>query len=408
MSHFDDILSNTPLALGEYVTLPNLGGDIPVYEGVFSLKGDKSIVNITGRIYYSFCEKIELLFEGKTEESSIELCGKTVDVIVGEQYAGQALVGEVSEISIKGHILFLETNITESCERWRWCYLNGPWIFGGNVRRNRTVSTDRLVFQDGGYEIIMDNKAGYKQQKSHRAISHFCELRHKDGTPITRVDALGEILTFTRFFSFVAGCQYAPFFIEGLMKDRVVYEYHSIGLDNSLISVSSWKPDFKDIDLIPLWFQFRSKYYESDDQNDILNTVVHWYLQANMNSGLLEGAIILGFTGIELLSKEIVGKELSNVEIMKDFVKRLHLDPPVDPEDLAHTRNLLMHYKSENRRHKYNILAYEDKVLRLEALLQILELAILYWLGYEGRYADRMHCGWRGSNAGQVPWSIKP
>lgn len=404
MSSFDDILSNTPAALDEYVTLPCLGGAIPVYEGVFSLKGDKNTVKVVGRVYYSFCEKIELLFEGKTESSCIEVCGTTVDIIVGEQYAGQALVGEVSEKSVQGYILLLETNNAEPCERWRWCYLNGPCFYGDSVHRSRTVSTDRLVFQDGGYEIIVDNKAGYKQQKRHRTISHFCELRHKDGSTITKLDALREISVFNRFFSFVAGCQHASFFIEGLIKDKVVFECHSIELDNSLVSVSSWRPDFKDTDIIPLWSLFRAKCFESNDQNDILNTAVHWYLQANMNSGLLEGAILLGFTGLELLSNEIVGKELSNVEIMKDFVKRFHLDTRVDPETLAHTRNLLMHYKTESRRHKYNILAYEDKVLRLETLLQILELAILYWLGYEGHYADRLNHKWKGDNIKVVPW----
>ncbi len=273
------------------------------------------------------------------------------------------------------------------------------------MRQDRMLSKDRLVFQDGGYQIILENRTGYRnQQKRHREVSHICELRHVNGSPVVVEEAHKEILLFSRYFSFIAGCQHAPFFIEGLSGDTVQYVFHALGPDDSLIGVSSWKPDFKDEDLLPLWQSFRSKCYESLDQSDILNTVVHWYLQANINSGLLEGAIILGFTGIELLSNVIVGKELDNESIIEDFITRLNLDPEVKPKDIAQTRNYLMHYKNEHRRRTYNSLTFDEKVSRLEVILQILELSILYWLGYEGHYSDRLHQIWQGEQVKLVPW----
>ena len=405
MADFSDLLIKAPNALEEYVTLPKYGDTISVYEGLFSLQDEDMIVNLNGRIYYSFAEKVELLFDGEAETSPLDWLAKSVEVVVGESYSGTALIEFISGKIVRGCEARFNTKISVSCDHWRWCYLNGPKIFGDIVRRDRKLSRDRLVFQDGGYEIILENADCYEHQKKHREISQICELRHIDGLPVTEENALREIRLFSRFFSFFSGCMHAPFFMEGLTGNCVQYVFHVIAPDSSLTSVSSWKPDNKDRDLLPLWKSFRLKNNESLDQQDVLNTVIHWYLQANMNSGLLEGAIILGFTGIELLSSVIVGKELgSNEKIVEDFISRMKLALDIKPSEIALTRNYLMHYKNECRRKAYNSITFEEKVSRLEIVLQLLELAILYWLGYEGHYSNRMHQTWRGENVCLVPW----
>lgn len=404
MDLFDRMLEESPVALEEYVTLPEIGGEIKVYEGEFFLKKKAHSFSITGRVYYSFAEKIRLLFKGVFERFDSGLVVQEVEIIAGEYLLGYAFVQKVSGNIISGYVNHLETASFAQCERWRWCYFNGLKFFGESVRRNRSISKDRLVFKAGPYIITIDNKEGYTDQKEKREISHFCQLMCSDGSYVSKQDAINEVLLFSRFISFVFGCQHAPFFIQGLSNNEVVYEYNAIGLDDSLIGVSSWKPDFKDSDLITLWRSFRLKYFESVDQCDILNTVVHWYLQANMNKGLLEGALLLGFTGIELLSNVIVGKELNNEQIIEDLISRLNLNIGLTPAEIASTRNYLMHYKNERRRKVYNSMSFEEKYKRMEVELQILELAILYWLGYEGHYADRLDHIWQGAGIQSVPW----
>ena len=406
MMDFDESLNRIPSALEDYIALPQLGGVITVYEGEFTIKKGNESLSLTGRVYYSFAERIALLMKGEARSSIYDWCGKTVEIVVGESYHGIASIDVVSGRNVKGSVSSLETKTSVLCERWRWCYLNGPCVFGDDVRRGRCVSKDRLVFQDGGYEIVFENKAQYKQQKKHREISHFSELRHQDGSPVLLEEVLQEISLFSNFVSFFAGCRHAPFFIEGLSSEGNKYEYHTVRLDSSLIGVSSWKPDFKDHDLISLWTSFRSKSKESLDQSDVLNTVIHWYLQANMNSGLLEGAFILGFTGLELLSNEMVRKELGNQGIVEDFILRLHINIKIKPQEISQMRNYLVHYKDENRRSCYNRLTFEEKVSRLEVVLQILELAILYWLGYQGHYSDRLAKSWRDERNKLVPWHL--
>jgi hypothetical protein len=406
MMDFEELMNKTPSALEDYIALPQLGGVITVYEGEFTIHARDKFVCLNGRIFYSFAERIELLIEGEADSLLYDWYGIRAKIIVGESYRGTAFLEVVSGRTVKGAVFSFETNASIPFVRWRWCYLNGPCIFGDDVRRVRCVSRDRLVFLDGGYEIVFENKAQYKQQKRHREISHFCEMRHQDGSPFPLEEALKEITLFSNFVSFFAGCRHAPFFIEGLSSEGDKYEYHTVGLDSSLIGVSSWKPDFKDHDLIPLWTSFQSKAKESLDQSDVLNTAIHWYLQANMNNGRLEGAFILGFTGLELLSNEMVGKELGNQEIIEDFILRLHINHKIKPQEISQMRNYLVHYKDKNRRTSYNSLTFEEKVFRLEVVLQILELAILYWLGYQGHYSDRLFQTWRGDGTILVPWSL--
>ncbi len=58
MTDFSDLLKQTPKALEEYITLPECGGTISVYEGELSLKKGDRFINLAGLLYYSFAETI--------------------------------------------------------------------------------------------------------------------------------------------------------------------------------------------------------------------------------------------------------------------------------------------------------------------------------------------------------------
>lgn len=157
MDLFDKMLEESPVALEEYMTLPEIGGVIKVYEGEFFLKKKEHSFSITGRVYYSFAEKIRLLFKGVFERFDSDLVGQEVEIIAGEYLLGYAFVQKVSGSIISGYVNHLETDSSAPCERWRWCYFNGLKFFGESVRRNRSISKDRLVFKAGPYIITIDN-----------------------------------------------------------------------------------------------------------------------------------------------------------------------------------------------------------------------------------------------------------
>ena len=69
MSTFEEQLATIPTALEEYITLPALGEELLVFEGQFTLNSGKEKFVVSGKVFYSFCEKIELLFEGTALDS---------------------------------------------------------------------------------------------------------------------------------------------------------------------------------------------------------------------------------------------------------------------------------------------------------------------------------------------------
>lgn len=401
-------VASFPHALDDYMELPRLGEERVVFEGRLCLKADKKRVDVHGRVFYSFCERILFLFEGEILDISFGgFCGKHMQIEAGEGISGNVLITSEEVANgksyLSGYTLQFVRKKKEEYLTWRWSYLNAPRVFGKGVVRGSGVSSDRLVFNGGEYRIILENTLKCNEGKYQRHLSHYCELTRLDAGGIVLEDALEEIRLFSTFFSFVAGCRLVPLFVVSDDNDTIECEYHVQELDENLKPVFSWKPHLKDFDLIPLWMSFRSRYNESSDNADILNTLVHWYLEANMNSGLLEGAVLMGFAGIGLLSNEIAGKELGNKGMIDDLVLRLHLEEKVDSMKISSMRNALAHYE-KNHRVFYANLSREEKVQNLELLLQVFELGILFWLGYSGHYSDRLFIGYKGEDTRRVPW----
>ena len=114
----------------------------------------------------------------------------------------------------------------------------------------------------------------------------------------------------------------------------------------------------------------------------------------------------MAITGIEMLWNVMLEKkEQTANEKLQNLLKIMNYCPAFDAGNLINTRNQLTHYDSKNRK-KYQKLTQGQKIQCLENALNVLELAILYWLGYQGHYADRLYKNkWRGSSTKKVPWA---
>ena len=171
-------------------------------------------------------------------------------------------------------------------------------------------------------------------------------------------------------------------------------------------NVLSWLPYPKDTDIESLWPKFEEIWNGDDkDKADVLSTAVHWYLEANSNSGKAEGALIMAMTGVDLMCNVILPKQEAGNQRLQNLLVRMNHKPKYDPQSLFDTRNKLVHYYGDNR-NNYQTLTRKQKLDCLERALNILELAILYWLGYKNRYADRTQANkWCGASTKRVPWN---
>ena len=111
MSLLEDLSLTVSSALDENGFLPCLGGDLCVFDGQFSLKSEGKECLILGSIFYSFCEKVELLFKGKLlDPFSFEWGESNVGLIASDLLSGNAFIQEMQGDNITGFVTVLENN----------------------------------------------------------------------------------------------------------------------------------------------------------------------------------------------------------------------------------------------------------------------------------------------------------
>lgn len=414
-----DLFEKYPTALEPYCDIHMNDSLILVYTGVFSLISDEMTIDICGTIGYSLCSGLKLLFDGKVSrrESAImidmENCRiSTPNGLSGDCFVNSCLSGEDGTTTVRGAIQTLFSPQKE-CVCWHWSYLNMTRFIGDCIRRvkgeKKIVSSDRLVFCcKDGTQIIMENTEGQTKPgcKTPYIISHFCKLIPAGGSSIDFDSAHKYISAFTHFISFVVGRYHSALFIAGEGEDGTRFSYYYSGYDYSQISVNSWLPFPKDKDIEKLWIRFEEIWNGNDmDKADILSTAIHWYLEANMGSGKLEGAFIMAITAIEMFWNVILSKKENKASLsLQELMKKMSYSPNFDVKNIIDTRNYIIHYEKKNRI-KYQKMTRNEKLQSLENALNVLELVILYWLDYKGHYADRTSENkWRGASTKVVPW----
>ena len=159
---------------------------------------------------------------------------------------------------------------------------------------------------------------------------------------------------------------------------------------------------------------------------------IHWYVEANMCSGGVEGAIILLHAAFEVLAWTVLVEERNYISAdgfgrlpMSDLIalllafSRIPNEIPLTlpclrelsrelnwnnaAQALVGIRNALVHPTVKVRRR-----VMDRPEVRYEAwsmCLWLLELAILRVCGYEGSYSNRVaNAKWKGQEVEPVPW----
>ncbi len=403
--------NNLPQALPDYAPLPpeNPGRAWrkEIYNGPYSLywpgRGGHFYEVYGGSIYYALSQRAPLFigFEGQTLGNSCnENCSGRRSISL-MSYARGFSSKEVSVLSesadgsnVHGIVqCLLQTGTGPSHPSYRWCYLNAPAINGDNVVHNGRTAPDRLVFVSKKdafheiYQIILENQDGYQTQKNRREISHHCEIRAGKDCPKLEFEKVErEIQLFSLFVSFFSGTHHAPWFIEGMDGTTTLFGYHECGHDTSMREVVSWKPTNGDKDLVKLWSIFRMKYTSSPQRAGFMEAVLNCYLEANDPTKPMVVSIANAINGLETIASDFL-QEWKTVDDLLDKVDT----------------NLRRYYNYDGAYHlcpaditgRLSPLPYADDYSPdaqtcLDILLQYLELTILFWLGYEGKYYDRV------------------
>ena len=417
MTPFEEILGKLPKALEPMKDISE-DQSFMIYQGRFNLNNRHRRIHAEGKIYYSFRGDDRVIVEGNSDEKDIDInewSGETVK-LSANGISGKLLLTCLSipyscSTTFRGLVSELKVGKSNACKKWKWAYTNMPYFNGDPINDHGRMERGRLEFKNNSFRIIMENRGDLsnlsRSKGENKYLSHYCSLERFDGQQIEESIAIDQIVSFSTFISFVVGRRQGPFFIQGLDDNSIIKEVYKVSVDDSIKGVMSWKPFPEDHDIIALWDIYNQKCTSKDDI-DVLNTAIHWYLESNVNHGMLEGAFVMAFAGLELMYNVLIGEKVEgyarNEAIVGKIADRLNIREKVSPSSIADMRNYLVHYGRENRK-KYSSLSITEKENRMTMLLELLELSILYWIGYNGHYHDRIlgPC-YRGENVFLVPW----
>ncbi|MCC6725194.1 MAG: hypothetical protein IT258_11840 [Saprospiraceae bacterium] len=298
----------------------------------------------------------------------------------------------------------------------------------------------RLKFDDGKTSIHIDKIDDFDNRlKRLKDTGGYFTLYNGRLTcsqgSLSFADAKDTLSAFTYFLYFINGSRCSAIIRQGIYQENEVWcDFTNYNIDlRTSTSIISWIPAFSIDNFNDLWQNFLKTWKEDAD---FLSTAIHWYVEANRNSGLVEGSTIMIQTAIELIynwyiverKKMLRGKDIDNLSAsnkIRLLLSQLGMDsndvpvglsrleeyrknenPPLEdaPESFTQIRNSIVHPQSEKRKK----LAKIKDLAKYEALqlgIWYVELSILKILNYNGKYTNRcLLPKFLGDGEDFVPW----
>lgn len=431
---------------------------VPIYKGEFELKfGDKS-VNVDGNVEFKWFPNSGARFQGIIHTNAVEflkvdrietsfillidgLCFGTA-LITGTQFGdpstGVYVTGVMSQQAIKG-----DSSIHVDCVRFSIPNLRD--FRGLSITsvsdKGETFFAGRMLFEDDEYSICIDRKENESelrkalQEQGGYLILYDAELKVVKGS--ISHDSLQDVMhCFGTFLSFLNGRRTSALFLTGVFEDEVIWRDFADYYVDDYKSVRSWPERCYSGELNESWKRFKELWKVEENQN-VLSTLVHWYVQANGHAGFTEGSIMMAQAALELVynwwivedKQMVLGKDseslaasnkirllLSQVGVdtripdsfteLADFISDASTIKD-GPEAIVQIRNAIVHSQKE-KRIKLSQIHYKAKSQALNLSLWYIELCLLRILKFDGKYNNRCADVVYASKAEQVmPWAIK-
>jgi len=369
--------------------------------------------------------------------------------LLGLSWHAEAFVHEISDLfstavsPVAGAIAEFDRGKEQYAEHIVFHLSNFTDYLGRPVRNAEATSSwaGRSVWEAGEWQItidkIHDSKRIFKRLRARGgfAITHVGKLQRSDRQrfAVTRAEHVFEALF--QYLSFCRGAWIAPILPVGFDEhgDRVWDNWRGWKI-SGWRSVRNWFNSHSEEGLSKGFPGFYKRWTDEEWKEPFL-LANHWYVEANMSAGGVEGSIILAQAGFELLgwtylveSRSALSEKgyesLAAVDKLRLLLTMLQI--PVDipatlptlaatakaagnnwedgPQALTEIRNALVHGSPAKRRKVFD--NHPDLVHEAWNLsLRYLELMILRLCDYNERYSNRVSgAKWKGEEVEAVPW----
>lgn len=427
---------------------------INIHEGDFELKYKDKTIKLNGYVKYDWLPDPGVRFKGKTKTHSleiVELLQHRFELIIDGLKLGDCFITNTSssKVSILEGIFYsriVKGDKSIPLTRIEFVIPNLRAFSGTTVKikfenDNYRFGKNRISFENDEYQINIDKSFDYEElnkslkDKGGYIVLYCGEIIKKDGHIL--FDGLTETLNaFSTYLSFLNGRRCSPLFIHGIHEGAVKWVDYTNYVVDQYKAAESWPPRHSIDNLDDLWKNF-SQMWKIDDDKDFLKTVIHWYIEANLNSGYLEGSIVMSQIALELIynwlviekRRILVGKDSEDISAsnkIRLLLSQLKVDCDV-PDSLnnlktfvdgdieivdgvdafVQVRNAIIH-SQDRKRKKLKTINHSVKSELRKLGLWYIELSILYALQYKGKYYNRCsYAEWAGEGEMTVPWHIE-
>lgn len=441
------MLNNYPEMVQCKIQMESPNERIFIYEGVFELRSDELEFEVEGTVFFDWYPHSRPRFTGEMKNVTLDMYVKMNSInkfsihIDGLFFGNGFLTNTSTNGSIEGVLSsdVVKGDRTIYVDKIKFSIANLRDFFGESIRTNDiSIGRNRVQFEDESYKIILDKRHKFKDYENLLVseggyLTLYCgELTKKVGG-ISFDESKEILLAFSTFLNFLNGRRSSAIFRHGLFEDELIWCDYSGYFIDEYKSVMSWPPKFSTEGLNEMWVAFKGLWNDENDR-DFLNTAIHWYVEANGNSGFVEGSILMTQIALELIynwfiiekKKLIMGKDSENIQATNKIrlllsqleltsevpISLNHLTTYLDenklkmdaPEIFVQIRNAIVHSQSEQRKK----IAKIPDMVKYESLqlgIMYVELSLLKILNYQGKFHNR--CSGIFHNGGErlVPWS---
>jgi hypothetical protein len=451
-------IERLPERINPFLVMKKPNDPIEIFCGDFQICRKDTVIKLDGKIEFVWLPAPLVKFKGTGKEESVsfdQVYPLIADDNLGKLFINGFLFGEISSASYKGiskgevsgkilsAAIFDDNSIQVT--KVMFTVPNLRDFAGENVKDPETsgmsLHNSRLVFENEKFVVTLDKARDFPErhqklkEKGGYQLLYFGELIKKSKT-ISFEEQVSFFESFTFFLSFLNGRRVSPIFRFGCHDGQMVWKDFTPFINDPYKFALSWVPAFETSDINQLWTNFSDKWQDPVGK-DCLKTAIHWYIEANNNSGFVEGSIVMVQNALELLYNWIVVEEnemikeddarnisaANKIRLLLHFISSKKEIPPGlksikkfmtekkkdfgsadGPSFFVSIRNAIVHSHSEKRKFLHQI----PGMVRFEVLslgLLYVELSLLKILGYNGIFFNR--CSgkkWKGDGEEFVPW----
>lgn len=421
---------NVPIALKSRFESARLNEAISIWVGNFKISQNSNTYSCIGKIELRWLPIPKMQFYCDIQDASFLMSVNfdEVKILLNESLSAFGKINQVKKsqnhCNISGTIFkFSSAQDSVKLSLVKFAIPNLRNIGGDNLRISNKFYHGRNELNGNGYNLRFDKRQDYDEISKYLNISggyglqYFGEISKANGE-FTYEEVSVVLNIFSLFISFLNGRKTAPVLIDAMKGDTILFTDWKPYQFSHYKYTRTWIPNIAQLPLTNMWTNFLKICNDPEDL-DAFQSLIHWYVEANSNSGLLEGSIMMAQAAIELLFNWIVCEKLSAIDIkdiekvnastktrmlwasigikeneieisqhMKDFIK-MESGISTLSQAMSWMRNSIVH-GNESKRKRIKEVTDELKFETLSIYLWTVECSILSILKYTGEYHNRL------------------